>query len=62
MQRILRRGDRVKVRGGRHDAAVGTVDSAVFQRTDDHPNEFHHAYHVILDCGRVVTVRKDQVD
>ncbi|MCH8296766.1 MAG: hypothetical protein IH873_01735 [Chloroflexi bacterium] len=62
MERNLRRGDRVMVRGGRYDGATGTVDSLVFQRTEDQPNEFHHGYHVILDCGRVVTVRKNRVE
>ncbi len=61
MKRNLRRGDRVKIKGGRYDGAVGTVDSVVFQRTEDQPNEFHHGYHVVLDSGRVVTVNKGQV-
>lgn len=61
MKRNLRRGDRIKIEGGRYAGAVGTVDSAVYQRTEDHPNELHHGYHIILDCGRVVTVRKGQV-
>jgi len=42
------------IKGGRYDGAIGTVDSVVFQRTDDQPNEFRHVYHVILDSGRVV--------
>ena len=62
MERYLRRGDRVKIKGGRYDGSVGTVDSAVFQRTEDRPNELHHGYHVILDCGRVVTVRNTQLE
>ena len=61
MKRNLRRGDRVKIKGGLYDGTVGTVDSVVFQRTEDQPNEFHHGYHVILDSGRVVTVREVQV-
>ena len=61
MKRDLRRGDRVKIMGGRYDGATGTVDSVVFQRTEDQPNELHHGYHVILDSGRVVTVAKGQV-
>ena len=61
MERNLRRGDRVRIKGGRYDGASGTVDSVVFQRTEDQPNEFHHGYHVILDCGRVVTVGNGQV-
>jgi len=27
------------IKGGRYDGAIGTVDSVVFQRTDDQPNE-----------------------
>lgn len=61
MERKLRRGDRVRIKGGRYDGAAGTVDSVVFQRTEDQPNEFQHGYHVILDCGRVVTVGNGQV-
>ena len=37
MKRNLRRGDRVKIKGGLYDRAVGTVDSVVFQRTEDQP-------------------------
>lgn len=37
MKRNLRRGDRVKIKGGLHDRAAGTVDSVVFQRTEDQP-------------------------
>ena len=61
MQRRFKRGDRVKIKGGRYDGSLGTVDSVVFQRTADHLGEFHHGYHVILGCGQVVTVRNDQV-
>ena len=61
MKRNLKRGDRVKIRGGRYDGAIGTVDSVVFQRTDDQPKELQHGYRLILDSGRVVTVNKGQV-
>lgn len=37
MERNLRRGDRVKIKGGLYDRAAGTVDSVVFQRTEDQP-------------------------
>jgi len=40
---------------------VGIVDSAVFQRTVDYPNEYAAGYHVVLEDVRVVTVRWDQV-
>ena len=38
----------------------GVVDSAVFQRTFDYPDDFAPGY-VTLDAGGVVTVRWDQV-
>jgi hypothetical protein len=37
------------------------IDSAVFQRTVDWPEEFAPGYHVVLEDGTVVTVRWDQV-
>lgn len=36
-KRNLRRGYWVKIKGGLYDGAVGTVDSVVFQRTEDQP-------------------------
>jgi|TARA_B110000263_G_scaffold237456_1_gene237740 hypothetical protein len=62
MKRNLRRGDRVKIKGGQYDGALATVDSTVFQRTHDHPSEFRHGYHLVLDCGTVITVSKNQVE
>ena len=62
MKRNLKRGDRVKINGGQYDGALGTVDSVVFQRTHDQPNEFHHGYHLVMDCGTVITVSKFQVE
>jgi hypothetical protein len=41
---------------------LGAVDSAVFQRTVDFPDEFAPGYHVVLEDEAVVTVRWDQVD
>jgi hypothetical protein len=40
---------------------VGVVDSAVFQKTVDYPEEYAAGYHVVLEDERVVTVRWDQV-
>ena len=57
----FKRGDRVTIVSGRHKGAIGVVDSAVFQRTVDYPDEFAAGYHVALDDERVVTVRCDQV-
>jgi hypothetical protein len=54
----FKRGDPVRILG---TGAVGVVDSAVFQRTIDYPNEYAAGYHVVLDYERVVTVRWHQV-
>ena len=40
---------------------LGVVDSAVFQRTLDYPDDYSPGYHVILLDDAVVTVRWDQV-
>ena len=37
---------------GRYAGMTGIVDSAVLQRTVDHPEEYAPGYHVILDTGR----------
>ena len=57
----FKRGDRVIIATGSYQGCTGTVDSAVFQRTVDHPDEYSPGYHVVLDNGQVVTVRWDQV-
>ena len=57
----FKRGDRVAIISGRYAGRRGVVDSAVFQTTVDWPEEFAPGYHVVLDTGRVVTVRWDQV-
>ena len=57
----FKRGDRVVITTGSYQGCIGTVDSAVFQRTVDHPDEHAPGYHVVLDAGAVVTVRWDQV-
>ena len=41
-------------------AGATGVNSAVFQRTVHYPEEFAPGYHVVLDAGPVVTVRRDQ--
>ena len=57
----FKRGDRVIVTSGSYQGCTGAVDSAVFQRTVDQPDEYAAGYHVVLDNGEVVTVRWDQV-
>ena len=34
---------------GKHAGSEGWVESAVFQRTVDYPDEFEPGYHVVLD-------------
>ena len=57
----LIRGDRVRIVSGKFAGAVGVVDSKVFQYSVDYPEELAASYHVVLDDGRVVTVRVEQV-
>jgi len=57
----FKRGDRVTITNGSYQGRAGTVDSAVFQRTVDQPDEYAPGYHVVLDNGEVVTVSWDQV-
>ena len=57
----FKRGDRVTIISGRNKGIKGVVDSAVFQRTVDAPDEYAPGYHVVLDIGPVVTVPWDQV-
>ncbi len=58
----FKRGDPVVILSGRYEGRLGAVDSAVFQRTVDFPDEFAPGYHVVLGDEAVVTVRWDQVD
>ena len=57
----FKRGDRVFIVSGQRSGVLGVVDSAVFQRTLDHPEEVSPGYHVVLADDAVVTVRWDQV-
>ena len=57
----FKRGDRVTITTGSYRRCTGVVDSAVFQRTIDHPEEVSPGYHVVLADDAVVTVRWDQV-
>ena len=57
----FKRGYRVVIVSGQRSGVLGVVDSAVFQRTIDHPEEVFPGYHVVLADDAVVTVRWDQV-
>ena len=60
----FKRGDPVTVVSGRYKGHSGVVDSAVFQRSVDYPDDQHPGYHVVLgsEPRKVVTVRFDQVE
>ena len=57
----FKHGDTVTIVSGRYMGCTGFVDSSVFQRTVDWPDEYEPGYHVVLDTGKVVTVRWDQL-
>ena len=59
---MRRRGDRVRIISGKYAGHTGTVESNVYQRTVDFPDEFANGYHVMLDTGVLVTVRWEQVE
>ena len=54
---MRRRGDRVRIISGKYAGHTGTVESNVYQRTVDYPDEFSDGYHVMLDSEELVTVR-----
>ena len=45
----FKRGDAVTIISGRYKGYTGVVDSAVFQRTVDAPDEYAPGYHIVLD-------------
>ncbi len=55
------RGDRVRITAGKYAGRTGTIESNVYQRTVDYPDEWANGYHVMLDTEKLVTVRWDQV-
>ena len=40
----------------------GTIESNVFQRTVDYPDEFANGHHVMLDTEELVTVCSQQIE
>ena len=61
MRWMRRRGDRVTISSGKYAGRSGTIESNVFQRTVDYPDELSEGFHVMLDTEELVTVRCDQV-
>ena len=62
MRWMRRRGDRVIITNGQYAGCRGIVESNVYQRTVDYPDEQANGHHVMLDTGELVTVRHDQVE
>ena len=62
MRWMRRRGDRVIITSGKYAGRTGTIESNVFQRTVDYPDEYHNGHHVVLDTEVLVTVRWQQVE
>ena len=62
MRWMRRRGDRVTITTGKYAGHTGTVESNVFQRTVDYPDEWANGHHVMLDTEELVTVRWEQVE
>ena len=59
---MRRRGDRVRITSGKYVGHQGTVESNVYQRIADWPDEWHNAHYVMLDTEELVTVRWEQVE
>ena len=52
----------MKIISGKYAGHFGTVESNVYQRTVDYPDEWHNSHHVMLDSEVLVTVRWEQVE
>ena len=61
MEWMRRRGDRVTTTTGKYAGHTGTIESNVYQKTVDYPDELANGFHVILDTEKLVKVRLDQV-
>ncbi len=59
---MRKRGDRVKIISGKYAGHTGTVESNVYQRTADFPDELNNGFHIWLDTEELVTVRWEQVE
>ncbi len=62
MRWIGRRCGRVTITSGKYGGHRGTVESNVYQRTVDFPDELANGYHIMLDIEVLVTVRCEQVE
>ena len=62
MQWMRRRGDRVLITTGKYAGHTGSVESNVFQRTIDYPDEVANGFYVMLGTEVLVTVRWEQME
>lgn len=62
MNHSFPRGTMIRITSGIHAGKTGTVESRVFQKTIDYPEESADAFHIALDDDTKVTVRRDQVE
>ena len=53
--------DGVNITSGRHAGWTRTVEDTGFQNTVDYPDQYADGFHIALDDGTWVTVRRDQV-
>ena len=56
----ITRGTKIRIISGSYAGRTGTLEATVFQKTVD-SDELAHAYHITLDDGRWLTVRREQV-
>ena len=54
---MRRRGDRVKIISGKYSGRMGTIESNVYQRTMDYPDDFTNWVNIMLGTDELVTVR-----
>ena len=59
---MRRRGDRVTITTGKYAGHTATIESDVYQRTVDYPDELANGFHVMLDSEVLVKVRWEQVE
>ena len=59
---MRRSGDQVWITTCKYARRTGSVESNVFQKTVDYPDEWANGYHVNSNSEELVTVRRDQVE
>ena len=61
MPNELSRGTKIRIVRGSYAKRTGTIDSKIYGRTVDHPDQMSIGYGVILDDGEWILVKQDQV-